>query len=116
MANHLSFVPGIDFDLPVLAASFAGGPEFSPHFEPRLMLRDDRVMILAELLADACASIHPGSRAYGDGLALAISYNLFRSDRTMDRERSGLAPAQLRRAVFVHGAELAQGRLAEGSG
>jgi len=115
--GHLTFVPAgtpvwecagrfrhirrvvIDFDIPLLAACFAGGLEFPSQFAPRLMFSDIRVRALAELLADACASPHPDSRSYGDSLALAIIYNLFRPALAAEQKRGGLAPAQLRRVI-----------------
>ena len=115
--GHLTFVPAgtpvwecagrfrhirrvvIDFDIPALAAGFAGGLEFPARFAPRLMFSDIRVQALAELLADACASPHADSRPYGDSLALAIAYNLFRPAPAARQKRGGLAPAQLRRVT-----------------
>ncbi|MDX8453338.1 AraC family transcriptional regulator [Mesorhizobium sp. VK9D] len=115
-ANHLSFIPAdmpfwqfaqrfryirrliIDFDLPVLAACLGDEIEVTSRFAPRVMFRDSRILMLAELLADACLGTHADSRSYGDSLALAICYNLFRPGRK-DEKRSGLAPAQLRRVT-----------------
>lgn len=115
--GHLTFIPAgtpvwesagrfryirrvvIDFDIPALAACFAGGLEFPAQFAPRLMFSDIRVQALAELLADACASPHADSRPYGDSLALAIAYNLFRPVLAARQKRGGLAPAQLRRVT-----------------
>lgn len=114
--GHLTFVPAdtplwecagrfryirrvvIDFDIPVLTARFDRWPEFPSQFAPRLMFSDNRVRALAELLADACASPHPDS-PYGDSLAMAIAYNLFRPAPAAQKKRGGLAPAQLRRVT-----------------
>jgi len=115
--GHLTFIPAgtpvwecagrfryirrvvIDFDIPALMARFAGGLDFPPHFAPRLMFSDIRVRALAELLADACASPHVDSQPYGDSLALAIAYNLFRPALAVKKKQGGLAPAQLRRVT-----------------
>ncbi len=117
-ANHLTFVPAdtplwqvaqrfhyirrviIDFDLPVLGACFGDAFDLATCFAPRVMFRDNRILTLAELLADACCGAYADSRAYGDSLALAISYNLFRTNRPREK-RGGLAPAQLARVVAV---------------
>ncbi|MET2825700.1 AraC family transcriptional regulator [Mesorhizobium shangrilense] len=115
--GHLTFIPAgtpvwecagrfryirrvvIDFDIPALTARFDCGLEFPSHFVPRLMFSDTRVQALAGLLADACASPHLDSRSYGDSLALAIVYNLFRPALAARQKRGGLAPAQLRRVT-----------------
>ncbi len=115
-ANHLTFVPAdtplwqfaqrfhyirrliVDFDLPVLGACFGDAFELASCFAPRVMFRDNRILTLAELLADACFGTCADSRPYGDSLALAISYNLFRANRPREK-RGGLAPAQLARVI-----------------
>lgn len=117
-ANHLTFVPAdtplwqvaqrfhyirrliIDFDLPVLGACLGDAFDLAACFAPRVMFRDNHILTLAELLADACCGAYADSRPYGDSLVLAISYNLFRTNRPREK-RGGLAPAQLGRVIAV---------------
>lgn len=88
----------IDFDLATLSMRFGDVIEAASNFTPRLMFRDNGLLILVELLANACVDADADGAPYGDSLALAIAYNLFRADRR-PRKRSGLAPAQLRRVT-----------------
>jgi len=119
LPNHLSFVsPGtpvweyaekvcfirrivIDFDVPVLAANFADAREFQFRFPPRLMFANTRVWTLADLLADECANAGASDQTYGESLALAIFYNLFRLGEADQQERRPmqLTPKQLRRVI-----------------
>ncbi|RWL86297.1 MAG: helix-turn-helix domain-containing protein [Mesorhizobium sp.] len=116
--RHLTFVPAgiplwqvtrrshyirrliIDFDLAELAERFGEAFEFTSRLAPRVMFQDDRLLVLVELLADACLGTHPDDRLYGDSLALAISHNLF-GVRRQEEKRGGLAPAQLRRVTVL---------------
>lgn len=88
----------IDFDLPALSARFGDAIEVSDGFAPRFMFTHNGLLALTELLADACLGEEAECDPYGDSLALAIAYNLFRTDRRLAK-RSGLAPAQLRRVT-----------------
>lgn len=88
----------IDFDLPALSARFGDAIEVSDGFAPRLMFVHDGLLALTGLLAGACIGEDAESDPYGDSLALAIAYNLFRTERRPTK-RSGLAPAQLRRVT-----------------
>lgn len=63
---------------------------------PQLMFFNERIATLAGLIADECLSEQPLHELYGDGLAMAIFIELFGIGQTKKRQRSQLAPRQLR--------------------
>lgn len=64
---------------------------------PRLMVEDERALVLARLLAEECVSATPLSRLYGDSLTLALLAAALGSEAPPPQRRSQLPPRVLKR-------------------
>lgn len=89
----------LHFDAADIAERLGEPLDQSALAEPRLMFSDERMLMLAGMIAEECAE--PGRRhdLYGDGLVLALLIDLFQARRREPRRRSSLTDEQLRRVT-----------------
>jgi AraC-like DNA-binding protein len=66
---------------------------------PQLLFSDERLLMLAQLIAAECLNAQPLHDLYGDGLSLSLSIDVLKLTRAAPRKRSKLATWQLRRAT-----------------
>jgi AraC family transcriptional regulator len=99
----------LQFDHPALARVLEDELELTDAFAPRLMFADSRIMHLAQLFAEECASNEPNARLYGDTLSIALLCALARLGAANDQpvKRGPLAPWQIRRVTEYLSAHLA---------
>lgn len=88
----------LHFDAEALTRRFADDFDASVLAAPRIAFQNDRIAILAELIAAECSSRSRSHDLYGDGLINALFVDLFRIERNVMQRRSRLSHAQLRRA------------------
>lgn len=86
----------LHFDVKELKRRFADERIEEKLAVPQLMFFNGRIAALARLIADECLNEQPLHELYGDGLAMALFIELFRIGQTEKRQRSQLAPRQLR--------------------
>ena len=86
----------LHFDVKELKRRFADERIEEKLAVPQLMFFNERIAALARLIADECLNEQPLHELYGDGLAMALFIELFRIGQTKKRQRSQLAPRQLR--------------------
>jgi AraC family transcriptional regulator len=89
----------LHLDLSVLAANLAERLDGDGLAAPRLMFGDDRLMVLARLLAEQVVTDTPLNDLYGDSLCQALFVDLFRIAPPQQRRRGQLSAFQLRRVT-----------------
>jgi AraC family transcriptional regulator len=67
--------------------------------DPQFMVADERILSLARLIAEECASPDLRSDLYGDSLTLALLIDLMGFGRKKERKRTPLSSWQLRRVT-----------------
>jgi AraC-like DNA-binding protein len=96
--NNVSFVRHLDlhFDAGLLGARLVQG--FDPHglLDPHLMFEDERLLVLARLIAAECDNPDPLHDLYGESLVLALLTDFLKVKREPVKKRSKLAAWQLR--------------------
>ena len=99
--SNVSFVRHLDlhFDAGLLGARLVQG--FDPHglLDPHLMFEDERLLVLARLIAAECDNPDPLHDLYGESLVLALLTDFLKVKREPVRKRSKLASWQLRVAT-----------------
>jgi len=89
----------LHFDVDALARRLGEDLDAVALATPRLMFSDDRLLALARLIATECDRPQGLHDLYGDGLAVALFIDLMQIQRRPQRQRSPLAPWQLRRVT-----------------
>ncbi len=99
--SNVSFVRHLDlhFDAGLLGARLVQG--FDPHglLDPHLMFEDERLLVLARLIAAECDNPDPLHDLYGESLVLALLTDFLKVKREPVKKRSKLASWQLRAAT-----------------
>lgn len=66
---------------------------------PQLLFSDERILMLAQLIAAECTNPQPLHDLYGDGLAMSLIIDVMKLTKATPRKRSKLAAWQLRKAT-----------------
>lgn len=114
---HMSFVPAdmplwsrietpgelrhldLHFDVPALSERIGEGLDPGRLATPRLGFMDERIHLLARLIAEECMAPEGHHDLYGDGLVLSLFIDLMQLARAPEGRRSALSPRQLQRVT-----------------
>ena len=111
-SDHIHFMRHLilQFDGATIGAMLDEEIDLTKALAPRLMFFEPRLLQLARLIADECASAEPASRIYGDSLSIAALLCLSRLSACEQPppKLGGLAPWQLRRVTDYIDAHLAE--------
>lgn len=99
--SGVSFLRHLDlhFDIDSLTRRFGDALPQGRLDAPRFTLKEERLLLLADLIARECASPDPLHQLYGEGLTLALLTDMLKIAPTHARERSRLASWQLRKVT-----------------
>jgi AraC-like DNA-binding protein len=89
----------IHFDADVISRRLMGDIDPQRIADPQLLFFDQRIMVLAELIAAEIANPQPLHDLYGDSLALALLIDVLKLVKSPVRKRGELAPWQLKRTL-----------------
>lgn len=99
--RHIGYLRHLDlhFDADSLFRRLGEDFDRSSLEEPRLLLREPRLIALADLIAAECSSGEPLHGLYGEGLTLSLIIDVLKVKSPVLRRRSQLAGWQLKRAT-----------------
>lgn len=88
----------LHFDAAALSTRLMQNLDDETLLNPRLMFHDERLLMLAELIAAECDNPDPLHNLYGESLVLALLTDFLKVKQTPQKKRSKLAAWQLREA------------------